>query len=124
METMRPYLRTHGFTVTFDGATDGAMLTVTCKLRHVDGHAETSSFQLPTKSKSPAMSEQHAYSGARSFAKRVTLADVTGITYTDPDPGGDEGQHEPITADQAATLQAMIEDVAADWARFIMHIRN
>jgi hypothetical protein len=117
LETMRPYLRANGFSVKFDGETDGDMLSVTCTLGHINGHRETSTFKLPTRAKSPAMSEQHAYSAARSFAKRVTLSDVTGITYTDPED--EDRDPTTITEGQAATLEALIEEVGQDKASFL-----
>lgn len=117
LEEMRPHLRANGFTVKFDGSTDGDMLEVTCTLVHVAGHRETSTFKLPTKSKSPAMSEQHAYSAARSFAKRVTLADVTGITYTDEET--EDIDPTTITAEQAANLIALCDEVGQDKTKFL-----
>lgn len=116
IETVRPYLSTHGFSFTFDSETDGATLRCTCILRHASGHRESSSFRLPTESASGATPQQKV-GGALTYAKRQTLVSVLGLSLTDPMPEPAKPVH-TITDEQAATLDALIDEVHADRAKF------
>lgn len=122
VEAVREPLRANGLSFTFDGAAANGMLTETVTLRHVNGHAITSTFTLPTTNDNPGMSEQQKYAAAATFAKRQTLMAVLGLSLTDPDP---EGGADPttISEDQAATLQALMDEVKADRKRFLAYMR-
>jgi len=109
VSTVRPHLMAHGFSFTFDSSTDGRMLTCVCTLRHEAGHRETSKFQLPTESASGA-TEQQKVGGALTYAKRQTLIAALGLSLTDPVPE-EQRVVEKISAEQAATLQAMLLEV-------------
>jgi len=116
VSTVRPHLSAHGFSFSFDSRTDGKMLTCTCTLRHSNGHRESSSFTLPTESKSGA-SEQQKVGGALTYAKRQCLISVLGLSLTDPEqkPAAPSAA---IDDDQAASLMALIEEVGVTAAQF------
>lgn len=119
VETVRPHLHARGFSFTFDSETDGKMLTCICHLRHANGHTIASRFALPTESAS-AMSEQQKYGAALSFAKRQSLVSVLGLALTDPEPEGGSVS-EPITAEQAANLSALIAETGVVLTKFTHH---
>jgi hypothetical protein len=118
-ETIGPHLRECGLSFSFDSAVDGGALTCICRLRHVQGHSETSSFTLPTASAS-AMSEQQKVGAALTFAKRQALTSILGLALTDPDP---DGAADPTTISEhdAANIEALIAEVGADKAKFLAY---
>lgn len=118
-ETVGPHLQENGFSYAFDSEADGSLLRCTCRLTHVDGHVERSSFSLPTATKS-AMSPQQAIGAALMFAKRQTLVAVLGLAMTDPDPDH-EGDPTPITEAQAADLRALVDELGLDMTKVLAY---
>ena len=116
-ETIGPHLRENGLSYAFDSTTDGANLTCTIRLSHIDGHTETSSFTLPTATAS-AMSSQQAVGAALTFAKRQCLVAVLGLALSDPDPDGEQDKT-AITDAEAADLEALAQEVGADRVKFL-----
>jgi hypothetical protein len=116
VSTVRPHLATCGFSFSFDSKTDGKLLTCTCTLRHANGHREASSFTLPTENSSGA-SEQQKVGGALTYAKRQCLISVLGLAMSDPE---DKPAAKPstVTAEQAATLSALMDEVGVTPAAF------
>jgi len=102
---------------------ENGMKTVTCVLRHVNGHSERSAFTCPCDSKSPAMSGQQKHGGADTYARRYSLTAILGITTADTDldslapPSTDT-----ITEKQAADLACLAESVGADEEKFLAWI--
>lgn len=120
VETITPHLRENGLSYAFDSTTDGANLSCKIRLTHIDGHTETSSFTLPTATKS-AMSAQQAVGAALTFAKRQCLVAVLGLALSDPDPDGEQDKT-PVTESQAADLEALAVEVGADRVKFLAFI--
>jgi hypothetical protein len=113
VETIAPFLRDNGLSFSFDSEADGnGTLRCICKLRHVEGHSESSSFALPTATKS-AMSAQQAVGAALTFAKRQALIAVLGLALCDVDPDG-AADPTTITESQAADLKALIDEAGAN----------
>lgn len=118
-DVVREPLHARGFSFSWDSVSEGKMLTSTCTLRHVNGHSEKASFTLPVDSAS-AMSEQQKYVAALSFAKRMSLTEVLGITTADKDTDG--VNPEPISHEHAVELQTKLEEIGADVARFFQYM--
>lgn len=119
--TIRPILREHGLSYSFDVASEGKTLIVSCVLRHIDGHEERSSFPVPIETDA-AMSDAQKNGAALTYGKRQSLVAVLGLTTADEDV--DAAKQEPstaerITAEQAANLSDLIEEVGADKAKFL-----
>lgn len=125
VETISPHLRRNGLSYFFDTEMhENGTLRVTCRLSHVDGHAEAANFTLPTTSKTPAMSAQQAVGAARTFAKRCTLMDVLGLALTDPEPEGARASDPTtISEDQAFTIHALIEETGTDAAKLLAWVK-
>jgi hypothetical protein len=121
--TVNPILAEVGLSYTWDSAEDGAALTCICTLRHVSGHSVSSRFTCPIDS-TARMSGPQRTAAALTYARRQAMVQVLGLTTTDPDTDGaesGEGMGE-ITETQAADLEALIEEVKADKARFLKYL--
>lgn len=107
-----PHLSAEGFSYTFDTEATAAMLKVTCTLRHVAGHSVSASFACPTENASGATPQQK-FGGARTYAKRMTLIDVLGLTLTDPESPEEAAASQPLSEEQTASLNALLSEVCA-----------
>jgi hypothetical protein len=107
--TISLHLQRNGLSYAFDTEAGNDTLRCICRLMHVDGHVEHSSFSLPTATAS-AMSAQQAVGAALTFAKRQALTAVLGLALTDPDPDG-AADPTTITAEQAADLRALVNEL-------------
>lgn len=116
LTTTRETLRRNGFSLGFDTAVAGPLMTVTGILRHVNGHSERSSFSVPTASANPGMSEQQKFGGALTFAKRAVIISLLGLIVSDP---VDEEDAQTITEEQAANLAALIDETATNMEKFL-----
>lgn len=118
-ETVRPHLEANGFAYTWDCdlSADSAILTTICTLRHVGGHAESARFPVPTSSSS-AMSDQQRYAAAFTFGRRQSLFGVLGLSTTEATPDTAQDM-EKITADQAANLRALCDEIKPDMVKLL-----
>lgn len=118
--TIRPVLRKYGLSYSWDVAQGEGALIVTCILRHIDGHEERASFPVPVDSKA-AMSDAQKNGAALTYGRRQSLVAVLGLTTADDDVDGAEvGRSvDTITADQAADLDALIDEAGADRSKFL-----
>lgn len=96
-------LKKNGFSysMTAEITVDSWVLT-TCKLTHIQGHAETSSFKVPID-KEAFMNAQQQVAAALTYAKRYAFCNVTGILTGDQDDdahGADSPQNTPPTGEQ------------------------
>jgi len=117
---IRPILRRHGLSYSWDVTQGEGALIVTCVLRHVDGHEERASFPVPVDTKA-SMSDAQKNGAALTYGRRQSLVAVLGLTTADDDvDGADVGApSNTITAQQAADLDALIDEVGADRAKFL-----
>ncbi len=116
VETVRPLLIKHGLSFTFDSVTMEKQMTVICKLTHVGGHFETSSFSCPVDTLAP-VNDQQKSAMAHTYAKRYALTAALGLTTTDPDTDGNVVSGEVITKSQVADLRALIESAKMSESR-------
>lgn len=121
--TIRPVLRRHGLSYAWDVSQGEGALVVTCVLRHVDGHEERASFPVPVDT-SARMSDAQKNGAALTYGRRQSLIAVLGLTTADDDLDGvqherQRGAAQTITESQAADLDALIEEVGADRAKFL-----
>ena len=117
---IRPILARHGLSYAWDVAQGDGTLIVTCVLRHVDGHEERASFPVPVDS-GARMSAAQANGAALTYGRRQSLVAVLGLTTADEDidGAGDIPDNNRITPQQAADLDALIDEVGADRQRFL-----
>lgn len=124
--TIRPVLKRHGLSYSFDAALSGEVMQVVCVLRHVEGHEERASFPVPVDTKA-AMSGAQKNGAALTYGRRQSLIAVLGLTTADPDTDAPEPARRrrgpapgeaTITDQQLADLEVLAAEVGADVARF------
>lgn len=105
-----PILTKHGLSYKWDRRCEKpGFMTSICTLRHLNGHSETSSFELPTESINPGMSIQQKYGGAATFADRKTLQAVLGIVAGDEDKAATQAvDPTPISEDQVTVITDLL----------------
>ncbi len=110
VEVIDPHLRNNGLSYKWDRRCEKpGFMTSICTLRHLNGHSETSSFELPTESNNPGMSIQQKYGGAATFADRKTLQAVLGIVAGDEDKAVTQAiDPTPVTKDQALVIEELL----------------
>lgn len=122
-DTVKPILKTHGFAVTFKTKTVENGITVTAILMHKDGHREDTEMTLQADTSGSKNAVQGVGSSV-SYAKRYGLLALLNITTRGDDDDGQAGGAKLITEDQAATLQALIEETKANKANFLTYMGN
>ena len=116
----RPLLHKRGLSFTWDSDVAGNVVTCICILRHENGHQIKSNFAVPNDS-SAGMSAQQKVGSALTFAMRYSLVSVLGLTTTDDNM--DAGPPpEKITAEQAASLDALIVETDSDLGKFLNYM--
>lgn len=120
-ETIRDPLAKHGLSYSWDSTDDGEFTEVRCTVRHIDGHSETASFKCRTKdAAAPKMSGVQISGSARTYGMRYSLKQALGLTEKGEDNDGNVPRtYETISDKQEADLQALIEEVGADKAKFL-----
>ena len=122
---MRPIYTKHGFSLSYDTA-DGAAETcvrVTCRVAHKAGHAERPHLDMPADGKGAkggdVMTKTHATMSAVSYARRGLLKMIFNIAEGEHDDDGNAADTGGISAEQAATITALIAEVGADLTKFL-----
>lgn len=107
---VRKPLTENGFSYTVDVINDTTYLTAICKVTHILGHSETSSFQVPID-KDGYMSAPQKYAAASTFAKRYAFVNATGILTGDEDSDATpETVHEEKVNYQVERVIQMADD--------------
>lgn len=124
VRTTKPLLTKRGFSYGWDSVVspNGAMLTVTCTLRHLNGHSTTAGFTLPVENPS-AMSPQQKVGAALTFAQRKTLESVLGLNTEDDTDAVTEVDPKPINDDQLTELQDLVKESKVDLGRFLKYLQ-
>lgn len=117
--TVAPHLHPLGFSYSWDSEVGEATVTAIATLRHRNGHSISARFSAPVDS-AARMNVSQRHAAALTYAKRQALVQVLGITTADPDDDT-ERPSERITADQAATLQALIDETGANVAKVLTY---
>ena len=116
---LRPELHKRGLSFTWDTDISDNRCTASFILRHTNGHSVVSRAAAPIDSGSK-MSLAQQWEAARSYAKRASLVQGLGIVAEDDNPDAPPpGGFDRITDKQAADLEAKIQEVGADRARFL-----
>lgn len=110
MRQVGPFLKKHGFTVTFStdysaptSATGPSRLIKSCTLQHTGGHSRTNTFAVRVGNGPPGSSEAQGDGAASTYAKRFALMDCLNIVCIglDDDARAEGGE---ITPEQARSL--------------------
>lgn len=120
---VRPLLCELGLSYSFDTETyDDGRLVVTCIIRHAAGHAEETVFSVPATQGHNTNAAQNA--GIQmTYGKRYAFTGALGITTADTDEDGNSEKLKPISADKAADLLALVDEVGANLDQFLVYLR-
>lgn len=122
VNTVNPILSKFGLQASWD-IDQTNEIKVTCILSHSMGHSESRSMYAPSDSSGSKNPIQEIKSTI-TYLKIVTYEAVTGVASTD-DPGDTDGNHpvETISEDQAADINALIDEVGADKNAFLKMLK-
>lgn len=114
----RPVAAKHGLVWTWNTTVDEKLMHITCRVIHVDGHAEETVVSMPYESKAGS-SPQQKYGSTQTYGMRYSLIAALGITTTDEDWDGAIVE-EPtfITEKQAADLSDLLEEHGKNKQKF------
>ena len=78
-------LQKHGFSYAIETKTEQGKVSVTCIAKHIAGHSNPSSIELPLGTKTGIMSDTQQVAAAITFAKRYAFCNAFGILTGDQD---------------------------------------
>ena len=84
IKQVKGLLAKHGFSYTIDTQNTETRIVSVIKVRHVDGHTETTRFEVPID-KDSYMNAQQQYGSASTFSKRYAFCNAFGILTGDED---------------------------------------
>lgn len=108
---IRPILALHGFVLSFSSEPVPSGVLMVCTLTHKGGHSKQSRMQLPPDSGAGRNGLQ-AIGSSRSYGKRYLALDILNIVTEGADDDGKTA--EPISQDQADTINALISELGMD----------
>lgn len=122
-EQVKPLLHELGLSVSYDTTHhDNGAITVVCIVRHIGGHEERNSVYVP-------QTQGHNTNAAQnmgiqlSYGKRYGLINGLGITTADEDTDGRSEEIATITAEQVATIRALIEETGSNEAKLLAYAK-
>lgn len=94
---IRPLLRQHGFSHTFDTDTASAdgWVIAKCIVTHAAGHSRTSTAKFPLGTKTKIMSDTQQFAAALTFANRRALQNAYGLVLAGEDMDANTGKIKP-----------------------------
>ena len=115
----RPVLAKHGLHLSWTIDT-GEAVTVTAKLRHIQGHAETTSIVLP-RDNSGSKNNVQSVGSSQTYGQRYTGQAILGLSLGDDvdDDGKAAGDGATITAEQFTALRELIGRAGADEGKLL-----
>lgn len=127
-EIIVPVYTKHGFSLSFgtgDTQTPGH-IRITCLVSHVDGHSRPYFCDMPLDlagiKGNQNKTATHAHGSTMSYGRRYLTLLIFNVTLTNEDRDGNQ-PGDTINEDQIANLQALIEEVKADKAKFLKFLR-
>jgi len=120
MRTIRPCLTDHGLSVSFDSCElEDGRLSIICIVHHRLGHFARAQFTVSREARSNRMNDTQRDGSAMSYGQRYALRLALGISAGAQDDDGESSYAKPVTAQQAADLGALIDEVQASRADFL-----
>lgn len=125
MQTIGPHMAAHGFSVTFDERPDcqPGMICLDVIVRHAMGHSERTHVPAMPDDTAGKKNPIQARGSSTSYAKRYGVTMALNLRSTgDVDDDGHSGGAVPVTADQAATIEALADEIEADIPKFLKYM--
>ena len=101
---------------------DGGIVKVTCIITHVQGHSESVSLQAGLD-QSGGKNNIQSLGSTITYLQRYTLFSATGMAAKGIDDDGRKSDIEYITEDQAADINALLDEVGGDKEKFKAHLK-
>lgn len=117
-----PVLAKHGFALSFRTKVDNASVIVTGVLSHEAGHSEETSLPLPFD-QSGSKNAVQAVGSSVSYGKRYTAGALLNLRTGETDDDGRSAGSQYITPEQAADIEALIDEVGANRDGFLKYLR-
>jgi len=123
---IRPLLRKHGFSHTFDTDTASAVgwVIAKCVVKHRLGHSEVSTAKFPLGTKTAIMSETQAYAAAMTFANRRALSNAYGLVLAGEDIDGRTGKLKPKGPSAMQPPDLALKDLARELWELLKPVRG
>lgn len=126
---LRPVYTEEGFALSFDTgeAPQPDQVRVLCYVSHVSGHTRTHHVDMPADGKGAkggdVMTKTHAAGAAMQYGMRYLLKLIFNVAVGEDDDGNSATTIQRITAKQAADIDALIDEVGADKAKFLRYFK-
>ena len=128
-QALRPLYTDAGFALSFDTEPHSEReILVTCHVTHAAGHSRKYSIPMPTDGLGPkgnaVQTRTHATGGAAQYGMRYLLKLIFNVAIGEEEndgagPGRAQRGEETITDQQAADLEALAQEVGADWDAYL-----
>lgn len=118
---LRPVYTRHGLALSFDTEpTQELVVRVLCHVSHRDGHCQVYRVEMPADGKgakgNDVMTKTHAAGSAMSYGMRYLLKLIFNVAIGEDDDDGNHASIPRITEEQAANIQAMLDEIGRDSA--------
>jgi hypothetical protein len=97
-------------------------ISVTCILSHRDGHYEETTLSGPADATGSKNAIQ-AIGSTLTYLQRYSLKQALGLAASDDDDAQTAALGEAVTDEQAADLEALIQEVGADRGKFLAYLK-
>jgi hypothetical protein len=104
VQQIKEPLAANGLAYTWTVEQKDQIVRATCRVTHIFGHSEESSFEIPTAGAGDFMTAPQKVASALTFAKRYTLCNVLGISTADEDTDATDVGKEPMPKDPKAKI--------------------
>jgi len=123
---IRPLLRKHGFSHTFDTdtASEQGWVIAKCIVTHRDGHCRTSQAKFPLGTKTQIMSDTQVYASALTFANRRALTNAYGLVLAGEDMDGLTGRLKPSGPSAMQPADLTLKDLARELWEVLKPVRG
>ena len=113
IEQIKKPLNESGLSYNWDSEREDNHIKVICKLTHITGHTETSSFDIPIVP-SQYMTSPQSYATALTYAKRYTLLDVLGIATAEEDTDANDAGKDKTPPSPKAKIMFLLKELGRE----------
>lgn len=120
-ETVKPILEEYGLSYRFRTTQEGTLVSVTCIVSHVGGHAEENTLSANNDTSGNKNGIQ-AVGSAVTYLERYTLKAALGLAAAEDDDAQAVSNSPVITDDQFAELNSLLDDHQIDKEKFCTYM--
>ncbi|WLT07802.1 ERF family protein [Bartonella apihabitans] len=116
-ETVKPILKKHGLSYRFRTQQNGAIVSVTCVVSHVDGHSEENTLSASNDT-SGSKNAIQAVGSAVTYLERYSLKAALGLAAAEDDDAQAAGEPAVVTQQQFLELNQLLDEHEINKAAF------